>query len=94
MGEDIEEFLLNTKPARLLVSLRQQTTDNYASSLSTQVDATYSHTVKVLQRLESFGLVEFRKEGRKKVASLTSKGEDIAEAVDTLLRKLQGTETR
>ena len=90
MGEeDLEEFFLNTKPVRILVRLRQRTSDNYASSLATQVDATYSHTVKVLQRMRSFGLVDFQKKGRKKEVSLTSRGEDLAADFHEILNKLK-----
>lgn len=89
MGEDLEEFFLNRKPARIMVSLRQQTTDNYASALSRQVDATYSHTIKVLQQMKEFGLVEFEKKGRKKMVQLTAKGERIAEKLSHLIQELR-----
>lgn len=91
MGEkDLEEFFLNTKPVRILVRLRQRTSDNYASALSSQVDATYSHTVKVLKKLEEFGLIEFTKKGRKKEVSLTDAGEDLAADFHRVLKNLRG----
>lgn len=80
MGEDLEEFFLNKKPVRIIVSLSHRTTDNYASAVSREVDATYSHTIKVLQKMKDFDLVQFQKKGRKKEIVLTEKGEDIAEA--------------
>lgn len=85
MGDELEEFFLNEKPARILVSLRQQTTDNYATSISRQVDSTYSHTVKVLHRMEDFNLIEYEQKGRKREITLTQKGERIAEILDGLL---------
>ncbi|MFB6147950.1 MAG: winged helix DNA-binding protein [Candidatus Nanohaloarchaea archaeon] len=89
MAEELEDFFLNRKPVRIMVSLRQQTTDNYASAVSSQVDATYSHTIKVLQKMRDFGLVEFEKKGRKKMIELTSEGEDIAEKLSELVQKLR-----
>lgn len=89
MGEsDLEEFFLNTKPVKLLVRLRQRTSENYASALSKQIDATYSHTVKVLQQMKEFGLVEFNRKGRKKEVDLTEEGEKLAELFHRLIRKL------
>ncbi len=90
MGEkELEEFFLNTKPVKILVRLRQQTSDNYASALSSQVNATYSHTVKVLQKMEGFGLVKFNRKGRKKEVSLTEKGESLAKDLHSILNKLK-----
>lgn len=89
MGEELEEFFLNRKPVRIMISLRQQTTENYASAISRQVDATYSHTIKVLKQMRKYKLVEFEKEGRKKIIELTEKGEKIAEKLSHLIQELQ-----
>lgn len=88
MGEELEELLINVKPVKLLVNLRRETTPNYASELSNQIDATYSHTVKVLQRMENLGLVEYKKEGRKKIVELTDDGSRIAEKCSELLKAI------
>lgn len=84
--KELEDLLVNVKPVKLLVNLRRETTPNYASELSNQIDATYSHTVKVLQRMEKLGLIEHRKEGRKKIIELTDKGDRIAEKCSELLQ--------
>jgi len=89
MGEELEEFFLNRKPVQILVSLRQQTSDNYASAISRQIDATYSHTIKVLKRMKDFGLVKFRKKGRKKEVMLTEEGGEIAESFHDAVKKLR-----
>jgi predicted transcriptional regulator len=89
MGDELEEFFLNRKPVQIMVNLRRQTSDNYASAVSRQVDATYSHTIKVLQQMKEHGLVEFEKKGRKKVIQLTSRGEQIAEKLSDLLQELR-----
>lgn len=89
MGDELEEFFLNRKPVQIMVSLRRQTTDNYASAVSRQVDATYSHTIKVLQQMKRYGLVEFEKKGRKKIIQLTSRGERVAEKLSDLLQEMR-----
>jgi DNA-binding MarR family transcriptional regulator len=88
MGQDLETFFVNVKPVRILVSLNQTQKDNYASALSSDAGATYSHTVRILHRLEDFGLVESTKEGRKKVVELTPDGEEVAENCQDLLNSL------
>jgi DNA-binding MarR family transcriptional regulator len=89
MGEDLESFFINQKPVRILVNLHSDFTDNYASALSSEVDATYSHTVRILHKLEDFNLVESEKEGRKKVVDLTEDGEEVAKKCGDLLAELR-----
>jgi predicted transcriptional regulator len=68
------------KPAMMLVTLytKNSGTSIYASNLAKVVDCTYSHVVKILQEMQKAGLVEFKKEGRLKVLTLTKKGQDVA----------------
>lgn len=82
--EGVRKLLLHQKPCKILVKLGDQ--DSYASQLSVEVDATYSHTVKILQRMEKAELVEFEKQGRKKIVSLTEKGERHADILTPLFR--------
>lgn len=81
MGEDLQSFFINVKPVRILINLNSGFTDNYASALSSEVDATYSHTVRILHKMEEYDLVESEKNGRKKEVHLTEKGEDVAEGL-------------
>lgn len=90
MGEeDLESFFINEKPVKILVNINSGFTGNYASELSSEVDATYSHTVRILHKLEDFDLVESEKDGRKKVVELTEEGEDIARTCGDLLSTLR-----
>ena len=88
--EKSEKFLaklfLRTKPARMLVSLRDG--PKYATVISKSVDCTYSHTVKLLELFNDFGLVDFEKKGRIKIIKLTDVGEDMARGIDSVLVKL------
>lgn len=72
------------KPAMMLVSLRNTKSGVYASSLAKSIDCTYSHVVKILQEMEKAGLVNFEKQGRLKLLTLTKKGSDVAEHLDTI----------
>ena len=90
MGEEeLESFFINEKPVKILVNINSGFTDNYASELSTEVDATYSHTVRILHQLEDFDLVTSERDGRKKVVELTPDGEEVASQCGDLLAALQ-----
>ncbi|NJL43929.1 MAG: Rrf2 family transcriptional regulator [Nitrosarchaeum sp.] len=72
------------KPAMMLVTLLDNGSDVYASSLAKVVDCTYSHVVKILQEMQKAGLIAFNKRGRLKVLTLTKKGEEIARHIETI----------
>ncbi|MDY6768759.1 MAG: winged helix DNA-binding protein [Candidatus Nanohaloarchaea archaeon] len=82
---DLEEMFLHRKPARILVGITRGDDRKYASVLSKEADCTYSHTVKILDQFEERGLIEFTKEGRKKLIELTDRGDQIASHLDDLI---------
>ena len=82
----LTKLFLRTKPARMLVTLRDG--PKYATVISKAVDCTYSHTVKLLETFHDFGIVDFEKKGRIKIIKLTDLGEDIARGIDAVLVKL------
>jgi DNA-binding MarR family transcriptional regulator len=85
MGRSIEELFLHLKPVKLMVRLKDPTTENYASALASQADCTYSHAVRIIQKMEEEDLIETEKKGRRKQIELTVEGEEIAENLaDTL----------
>ena len=43
-----------------------------------------SHVVKILQEMQKAGLLNFDKQGRLKLLTLTKKGQDIAERIDQI----------
>lgn len=70
------------KPAMMLVSLKNAKGGSiYASSLAKQIDCTYSHVVKILQEMEKHELINFDKQGRLKLLTLTKKGSDVADHI-------------
>lgn len=80
----LEELFLHDKPAKLLTSLKGH--KKYASILSKEVNCTYSHCVRILQLMEGDRLVDFERSGRIKMVSLTRRGEEIALALENLMR--------
>ena len=80
---EIFNTFFREKPAMMLVNLKNSKGAIYASSLAKSVDCTYSHVVKILQAMEKAGLVNFEKQGRLKLLTLTKKGSDAAEHIDS-----------
>jgi predicted transcriptional regulator len=72
------------KPAMMLVNLKNAKGSIYASSLAKQIDCTYSHVVKILQEMEKHDLINFDKQGRLKLLTLTKKGSDIADHISNI----------
>ena len=75
--------------ALMLVNLINSKGEIYASSLAKMVDCTYSHVVKILQQMEKAGLVNFEKQGRLKLLTLTKKGSDAAQNIDNVRQLLK-----
>lgn len=81
-NKEIFKVFFREKPAMMLVELKNAKSEVYASSLAKHVDCTYSHVVKILQQMEREGLVNFDKQGRLKLLTLTKKGQDVAGNID------------
>ncbi len=83
----LEDLLLRQKPAKILISLKTSKESIYATILSRETNCTYSHTIKILNVLQSMGLVKFDKKGRIKKVTLTDDGWDIAHNLEALTKK-------
>jgi predicted transcriptional regulator len=88
VNEHIFNVFFREKPAMMLVCLRNAKGEVYASSLAKQIDCTYSHVVKILQEMEKANLINFDKQGRLKLLTLTKKGADVAEHIDKIRNQL------
>ncbi len=89
----LDDIFLHVKPAKIMVGLVRGHDTKYASVLSKEADCTYSHTVKILDQFKEHGLIEFRKEGRKKLIELTDEGEEVAEHMADLMDALDENST-
>ena len=83
-NEEIFNVFFREKPAKMLVELKNTKSEIYASSIAKTVDCTYSHVVKILQQMQKAGLVNFEKQGRLKLLSLTKKGSEVADNIDSI----------
>ena len=72
------------KPTMMLLGLKNAKSEVYASSLAKSIDCTYSHVVKILQEMEKAGLINFEKQGRLKLLTLTKKGSEVAEHMERI----------
>jgi len=81
--EDILSFFLQDKPARILLEMSKNKR-TYPADISKALAATYSHIVRVIQKLEEFELIESEKEGRTKYIKLTELGQQVAHHLEGL----------
>ncbi len=81
-NKEIFNVFFREKPAMMLVELKNAKSEIYASSIAKTVDCTYSHVVKILQEMQKAGLINFEKQGRLKLLTLTKTGQEVAEKID------------
>ena len=84
VNDKVFNVFFREKPAMMLVNLKNTKEEIYASNLAKQIDCTYSHVVKILQEMEKGGLINFEKQGRLKLLTLTKKGQEVAEHIDNI----------
>jgi len=95
-NKGIFNVFFREKPAMMLVELnrvRKESTKEeikgakvevYASSIAKIVDCTYSHVVKILQEMQKAGLINFEKQGRLKLLTLTKMGQEVADKIESI----------
>ena len=69
---------LKPKPVDALISI-VSIPEPYTQQVSRDINTTYAHAVNVIKRLEEEGLIETRREGRKKVLKPTDKGVKLSQ---------------
>jgi DNA-binding MarR family transcriptional regulator len=84
LNKEIFNVFFREKPAMMLVELKNAKSEVYASSVAKQIDCTYSHVVKILQEMQKAGLINFEKQGRLKLLTLTKTGQEVAEKIDEI----------
>ncbi len=83
-NRNIFNVFFRVKPAMMLIELKNAKNEIYASSLAKNIDCTYSHVVKILQEMQKAGLINFDKQGRLKLLTLTKKGTEIADHIERI----------
>jgi len=86
-GKRLMKLFFHTKPVKILLELL--TGPKYATIIAKKIDCTYSHTVKLLDVFNDYGIVSFEKKGRIKIIKLTPKGEELATALHKLVSLLE-----
>ena len=78
--EEMIKTIFREKPTAMLLNLYNKGKDvSYASNLAKEIDCTYSHCVKVIQKFQKAGYIDFNRSGRIKELSLTKNGKEICE---------------
>ncbi len=88
----VQDLFLHDKPAKLLIKVKEGKGEKYASVLAKEVDCTYSHCIRILKDLEKMGFVVFDKKGRTKKIKITKQGEDLAFALENVVRIIERLE--
>jgi len=88
-NKEIFNVFFRDKPALMIVALKNAKGEVYASSLAKSIDCTYSHVVKILQEMEKAGLMNFNKQGRLKLLTLTKLGSEVAENIEKIKNLLK-----
>lgn len=83
-AKKIFNVFFREKPVNMLLNMKNSKGDMYASSLAKKIDCTYSHVVKVLQEMHRSGLVNYKKQGRQKILTLTAQGSKVAEFLESI----------
>jgi len=87
-------LFLHKKPAKVILTLKDAEEPMYASSICKCVDCTYPHTLKILKKFETEGLVGFldsEEDRRVNTVQLTEYGISVAHDVEGLIMKLTTT---
>jgi DNA-binding MarR family transcriptional regulator len=87
--EAIFSTIFRTKPGLVMMELWKNEGRSYSSKLAKQADCTYSHIVKIINRLEKAKIITSIKDGRIRKIELTEKGFKIANLIaqiDSLLK--------
>lgn len=82
------EAVLRVKNARMLAVMRLDTRKWYASSLARETGMSYVYASRMLAVFASEGLIELKREGKTRRASLTESGLRVANALDEILARL------
>jgi DNA-binding MarR family transcriptional regulator len=79
------DIFVKEKPVLALLAIQSTYSDVYPSKISKRIDSTYAHTVNIISKMESNQLVESRKEGRKRILTLTNRGNEYADVLTEMM---------
>jgi Mn-dependent DtxR family transcriptional regulator len=83
INKNINDFFKG-KTLHMIIALNNDKSNKYESILAKEIGCTYSHAVWIVRNLKNIGLIEINKKGRIKFITLTKKGKEIANIIETL----------
>jgi len=78
------DIFCNPKPVTALVYLSRND-EPHAREISQAIDTTYSHAIRMLNRLEDNGMISSKRSTRKKQYQLTDDGEALADDFEQVI---------
>lgn len=91
MTKTLTELFYNKKPAKALVNVYKEGR-TYSGQLANDINTTDAHALGIMAELDDKGLVNRKKEGRRKVATLTKEGQELAEELADSMDKMEELE--
>lgn len=80
---------IRDKPARVLLVLRDTTTQWHLSKIARSTETTYVYVTGFISDLARKGLVTVESKGKFKIAKLTEKGAEVANLLEEVKKKLE-----
>jgi len=80
---DIFDIFIRRKAAKILMVLKNQGERN-CSQLAKEVNCTYSHAARTLNKMKKAKLISFEKPGRTKIIKISKTGIKIAENIEKI----------
>lgn len=85
-------LIFQEKPTKLLIVLKESENKMFQTELSKKINATFAHTLRILDLMEKMGFIKSEKNGKKRFISLTELGAEVAKEVDTIRRLMEMAE--
>jgi len=82
-------LIFQEKPTKLLLVLKESSKKMFQTEISRKINATFAHTLKILELMEKSGIVKSEKDGKRKFVCLTELGVEVAKEVDTVRRMIE-----
>lgn len=92
MKEDLNYLIFRKGAPRILVACKQERIRYCKLRITSEIEMTYSHVVKILAKLEKNKLVVIKKIGRNCAVSLTDEGIKVANLIEQLSKLLRISE--
>lgn len=89
---EAESLMFNKVPVQVLTVLRRNRGRLNKRELSDKIGTDHTHVIKMVGRLEDFGLVVSERDGRGTPVKLTELGSDVAENLVEAENCLRGVE--